>query len=85
MNTIEVPNPNLKLHLYFGQPLKTKNFGSRIDGWQPQLVTFRLPAEWSPVIPPAKNQHNETVHANGPAGATVTSTESGMTNLNKAR
>ena len=35
MNTIEVTNPNGKLALYFGQPLKVKKHGPRIDGWQP--------------------------------------------------
>ena len=81
MNTIEVTNPNGKLALYFGNPLKVKKIGPRIDGWQPFLATFRLPQGWSRVVPPTKNNFDDDIHAIGPAGATVTTTASGMTNL----
>ncbi len=81
MNTIEVSNPNLKLDIYLGKPIKVKKHGQRIEGWQPTLVTYRLPEGWSPLTPPTKNNRGDDVHAIGPAGATVTTTPSGMTNL----
>lgn len=82
MNTIKVTNPNFKLVTYFGNPIKVTKAGPRIDGWQPHFATFLLPEGWTPVVPPTKDQHGDELHATGPDGAYVTTTASGMTNLN---
>jgi len=82
MKTITVTNPNTKLVFYFGKPIAVKKHGAKVDGWQPTLVTFALPPDWAAVVPPEPGTFaGELIHARGPRGATVNTSESGMTNL----